>query len=105
MSDHGHDHAVPAGGGHGRRLAMVLAISCTILSVEVVGAAVSGSLALLADAGHMLADVAGLSLALFAATLATRPATEERTWGYRRPEVLEELHGHILIALVVLGED
>lgn len=88
MSDHGHDHAVPAGTGHGRRLAMVLGISCTILSVEVVGAAVSGSLALLADAGHMLADVAGLSLALFAAMLANRPATEERTWGYRRAEVL-----------------
>jgi cobalt-zinc-cadmium efflux system protein len=48
----------------------------------------SGSLALLADAGHMLTDVAGLSLALVAATLALRPATPERTWGYRRAEVL-----------------
>jgi cobalt-zinc-cadmium efflux system protein len=88
MSDHGHDHAVPAGTGHGRRLAMVLGISSTVLVVEVVGAFVSGSLALLADAGHMLADVAGLSLALFAAMLANRPATDERTWGYRRAEVL-----------------
>jgi cobalt-zinc-cadmium efflux system protein len=88
MSGHGHDHAMSAGGGHGSRLAIVLVISVTILVVEVVGALVSGSLALLADAGHMLADVAGLSLALVAAKLADRPATDQRTWGYRRAEVL-----------------
>jgi len=56
--------------------------------VEVVGALVSGSLALLADAGHMLTDVVGLSLALLAAVLGGRPATASRTWGYRRVEVL-----------------
>jgi cobalt-zinc-cadmium efflux system protein len=84
---HGHDHAVP-GAGHRRPLAIVLAISTTILVVEVVGAVVSGSLALLADAGHMLTDVAGLTLALIAAVLAGRPATDTRTWGYRRAEVL-----------------
>jgi len=88
MSDHAHDHALPAGPGHGRALAIVLSISGVILVVEVVGAFISGSLALLADAGHMLTDVAGLSLALVAATLASRPATDERTWGYRRAEVL-----------------
>jgi cobalt-zinc-cadmium efflux system protein len=65
-----------------------LGISSTILVVEVVGAFLSGSLALLADAGHMLTDVAGLSLALVAAALAGRPATDARTWGYRRAEVL-----------------
>jgi cobalt-zinc-cadmium efflux system protein len=69
-------------------LAIVLGISSTILVVEVVGAFLSGSLALLADAGHMLTDVAGLSLALVAAVLAGRPATSARTWGYRRAEVL-----------------
>jgi cobalt-zinc-cadmium efflux system protein len=69
-------------------LAIVLGISSTILVVEVVGALLSGSLALLADAGHMLTDVAGLSLALIAAVLAGRPATDARTWGYRRAEVL-----------------
>ena len=88
-SDHGHDHGV---GGiavtHRRPLAWVLGISSAILVAEVVGALLSGSLALLADAGHMLTDVAGLSLALVAATLALRPATPERTWGYRRAEVL-----------------
>lgn len=85
MTDHGHG-TVPT--GRGGRLALVLAISGTILVVEIVGAVISGSLALLADAGHMLTDVAGLSLALGASVLATRPATLERTWGYRRAEVL-----------------
>jgi cobalt-zinc-cadmium efflux system protein len=83
----GHSHS-PPGAGHRRALAVVLGISGTILAVEVIGAFVSGSLALLADAGHMLTDVAGLSLALVAAVLAGRPATEARTWGYRRAEVL-----------------
>jgi cobalt-zinc-cadmium efflux system protein len=85
---HGHDHAVPTGSGHRKPLAIVLTISITILIVEVIGAFVSGSLALLADAGHMLTDVAGLALALVAVTLASRPATDARTWGYRRAEVL-----------------
>ena len=84
---HGHDHGLP-GAGHRRPLAIVLGISATILAVEVTGAIVSGSLALLADAGHMLTDAAGLSLALVAAVLAGRPATQDRTWGYRRAEVL-----------------
>ena len=84
---HGHDHSLP-GAGHRRPLAIVLGITGTILAVEVAGAFISGSLALLADAGHMLTDVAGLTLALVAAVLAGRPATEDRTWGYRRAEVL-----------------
>ena len=87
-AEHGHDHASAVGTGNRRPLAIVLGISSTILVVEVVGALLSGSLALLADAGHMLTDVAGLSLALLAAILSTRPATSERTWGYRRAEVL-----------------
>jgi cobalt-zinc-cadmium efflux system protein len=83
-----HKHATPGRGGNRQPLAIVLGISSTILVVEVVGALLSGSLALLADAGHMLTDVAGLSLAVLAAILSTRPATLERTWGYRRAEVL-----------------
>jgi len=71
-----------------RRLTVVLAITSLVLVVEVVGAIISGSLALLADAGHMLTDVAGLTLALVAAVLGQRPATDSRTWGYRRLEVL-----------------
>ena len=73
---------------HRGRLLVVLGITATVLVVEVVGALVSGSLALLADAGHMLTDVAGLSLAVVAAALARRPFTDARTWGFRRAEVL-----------------
>ena len=85
---HSHEHILPTGAGTRRPLTIVLGISCSILIVEVIGAIVSGSLALLADAGHMLTDVAGLSLALFAAVLAGRPATDARTWGFQRAEVL-----------------
>jgi len=88
----GHDHSADlspeAGTGSRRILTVVLIITGTILAVEVVGAVISGSLALLADAGHMLTDAAGLSLALFAAVLMQRPATDRLTWGYRRAEVL-----------------
>ena len=100
MSDeHGHDH------GHGalladrRRLGLVLGITAVILIVEVVGAIASGSLALLADAGHMLTDVAGLLIAVAASAIAARPATARRTWGYRRAEVLAAT----LQAAVLLG--
>ena len=93
MSGHGHAHAPAASAGglhsdHRRRLLLVLAITTTVLVVEVVGAVLSGSLALLADAGHMLTDAAGLLIALIAAHLSARPATATRTWGYRRAEVL-----------------
>jgi len=89
---HGHGHALASGPVEGRevrrRLAAVLALSVVVLVVEVVGAAVTGSLALLADAGHVLTDVAGLGLALGATVLAQRPPTSRRTWGLRRAEVL-----------------
>jgi cobalt-zinc-cadmium efflux system protein len=73
---------------HRGRLLAVLAITLTVLIVEVVGAALSGSLALLADAGHMLTDVAGLAMAYIAAVLMRRPVSDERTWGFRRAEVI-----------------
>ena len=85
---HGHGHGHGHGGQDRRRLAGALAITASVLVAEAVGAWVSGSLALLADAGHVLTDVAGLVIALIAATLAARPATPRRTWGYRRAEVL-----------------
>ena len=83
-----HDHAAGDLVDHRGRLAAVLGLTLTVLVVEVVGAVVSGSLALLADAAHMLTDVAGLTLGLVAAILMRRPATDARTWGYRRAEVL-----------------
>jgi len=85
---HDHHHGTAGLVDHRGRLATVLAITVTMLVVEVVGAVVSGSLALLADAAHMLTDVAGLTLGLVAAALARRPATSVRTWGYRRAEIL-----------------
>ncbi|WP_336031501.1 cation diffusion facilitator family transporter [Geodermatophilus sp. FMUSA9-8] len=88
--DHTHGHGPSAAdpAQRRRRLAIVLALTSTVLVIEVIGALVTGSLALLADAGHMLTDSAGLAIALVAATLAMRPATDRRTWGYRRAEVL-----------------
>ena len=85
----GHDHAgLPADAGSLKRLVTVLALTSTVLVVEVIGAAIAGSLALLVDAGHMLTDVAGLLLAIAAAWLVRRPATPERTWGFLRAEIV-----------------
>ncbi|GAB7191729.1 cation diffusion facilitator family transporter [Kineococcus sp. NUM-3379] len=86
---HGHGHGVAtAAGRHRGRLLVVLAVTVAVLAVEVVGGVLSGSLALLADAGHVLTDAAGLALALVAVHLAQRPATARRTWGLARAEVL-----------------
>ncbi|WP_347233243.1 cation diffusion facilitator family transporter [Cryobacterium sp. MDB2-33-2] len=82
-----HDHA-PAGASGRRRLVIAFGITSTILVAEVIGAILTGSLALLIDAAHMLVDAGGLLIALVAATLVTRAATARRTWGYARAEVL-----------------
>jgi len=87
MSVH-HDRVADELADQQGRLRTVLIITIMVLIAEVIGAAASGSLALLADAGHMLSDVAGLTLAWVASILARRPATLARTWGYRRAEVL-----------------
>lgn len=71
-----------------RRLAVAFGVTAAILVTQVVGAVVTGSLALLVDAGHMLTDAGGLLMALVAASLMARPATATRTWGYLRAEVL-----------------
>src|SRR5664279_2438769 len=101
MSAH-HDHGADRLTDHRSRLRTVLIITVTVLIAEVIGAVVSGSLALLADAGHMLSDVAGLSLAWVASVLAQRPATLARTWGYRRAEVLAAA-GQAAVLLAVGG--
>ena len=97
---HDHDHAAPAGGDHRGRLAIVLAITGSVLVAEVVGAALTGSLALLADAGHMLTDAAGLVMTLLAAHLVTRPATDQRTWGFQRAETLAAVAQALLLLAV-----
>ena len=81
-----HDHGEQ--GTHRTRLAVAFGITATILVVQVFGAFWTGSLALLVDSAHMLTDAGGLLMALIAASLALHPATAQRTWGYRRAEVL-----------------
>lgn len=85
---HRHHHAVAAGRAPVRRLAVVLAITLAVAVVQVAGSLVSGSLALLADAGHLLTDVGALGLALLAARLAGRAPSTARTFGWYRAEVL-----------------
>lgn len=89
---HEHDHAGHAhGNSDRRRLALALVLTAGYLVAEVVGGLWTNSLALLADAGHMLADVASLALAFFAIWLSARPAPAHRTYGYYRAEILAAL--------------
>ncbi|MET0784184.1 MAG: cation diffusion facilitator family transporter, partial [Leifsonia flava] len=95
-----HDHAQNT--TNRRKLLVVLAIVAIVLVAEVVGGILTGSLALLADAGHMFSDLTGLLIALLALGIAARPATERHTYGYRRVEVLGALiNGLILVAVAV----
>lgn len=73
---------------HRGRLAVAFGITVAVLVTQLAGAVLTGSLALLVDAGHMLTDAGGLLVALLAATLVLRSATARRTWGWRRAEVL-----------------
>jgi cobalt-zinc-cadmium efflux system protein len=98
----GHGHDVTATGEHRKRLIVVLVITCAVLLAEVIGGLIAGSLALLADAGHMLTDSTGLILALIAASLATRAATARRTFGLQRAEVLAALGNALLLVGVAV---
>jgi len=91
----GHGHS--AAGANKKKLAIVFGLTSAYLVVEVIGGLVTGSLALLADAGHMLTDVAGLGLALMAIKFAERPATPERTYGYYRVEILAALTNAVIL--------
>jgi cobalt-zinc-cadmium efflux system protein len=93
----GHDHHRSATAAHRGRLSAVFAITVAVLVVEVAGAALSGSLALLADAGHVLADGAGIGLALLAIRFAARPASPQRTFGYYRLEILAAVANAVLL--------
>lgn len=102
---HAHHHGHHHGGGSAvnrRRLALTLGLAATYMLAEAVGGWLTGSLALLADAGHMLSDAAALGLSLFAMWIAQRPPTPKRTWGYYRTEILAALiNGATLLALSV----
>ncbi|WP_296106325.1 cation diffusion facilitator family transporter [uncultured Corynebacterium sp.] len=96
--EHGHEHGVGHGHSHGHshdhgassrgRLIAALVVTATILLAELIGAWISGSLALAADAGHMLVDSSGLVIALIAVHLSQRPRNNRFTWGWSRAEVL-----------------
>lgn len=93
-------HRVPALASHARTVTRVLVLTAVFLVVEAAAGWVANSLALLADAGHMLGDVAALGLALFVAWAARRPATAAWTYGYLRLEILAALvNGAALLVL------
>jgi cobalt-zinc-cadmium efflux system protein len=99
---HSHGHGLTATGRHRKRLVLVLGITGTVFLAEVIGGLVSGSLALLADAGHMLTDSAGLVLALIGATLAGQPTSSRRTFGLQRAEVLAALANAMLLVAIAV---
>lgn len=97
----GHDHAPrDASRGNRVRIAIAFAITLAVLVVEVVGAMLSGSLALLGDAGHMASDTIGLAVALVASVIAARPATDRHTFGFQRMEVLAALANGLILTVV-----
>jgi cobalt-zinc-cadmium efflux system protein len=99
----GHGHARATAASRSRAvLAQTLALTCAFLVVELAAAFWTNSLALLADAGHMLTDAGALALALFATWIAARPPTPAKTYGYYRAEILAALV-NALVLLVVAG--
>lgn len=98
----GHGPEVSAAGKNKKNLAIVFGLTSFYLIVEVIGGFWTGSLALLADAGHMLTDVAGVGLALLAIWFAQKPATAERTYGYYRFEILAALTNAVVLIFISL---
>jgi cobalt-zinc-cadmium efflux system protein len=97
---HSHAHHRP---DDGRRMGMVLAINVAMLAIGIAGGLVFGSLALLADAGHVLTDVLAIGVALFATWMARRPAGPQRTFGFRRGEIFAALfNGITLVAIAIV---
>ncbi|MEO3752108.1 cation diffusion facilitator family transporter [Streptomyces sp. B6B3] len=98
----GHGHGGPdapgtAGAAYRGRLGVALAIACALLLAELVGSAVTGSLALLADAGHVATDAVGIAVALLAIHVANRPTSDRRTFGFARMEILAALANCLLL--------
>ncbi len=97
--DYNHDHGR---GADRRALAITFVLTAAFTVAEVVGGLITGSLALLADAGHMLSDALSLGVALFAVWLAGRPSSPNRSFGYKRAEILAALfNGATLVAISV----
>lgn len=99
---HDHDHEELSREGSVRALSWTLGLVVLYMGAEVVGGLLANSLALLADAGHMLSDAGSLALALFALWIASRPPTPERSYGYYRTEILAALANGVTLVLVAL---
>lgn len=87
----GHDHGHAGASSSARALLLTLGLTATYTVAEVIGGLLTGSLALLADAGHMLSDTGSIAIALVAIWLARRPATAKRSVGFKRAEILAAL--------------
>jgi len=97
---HGHAHHAPAGHDGERRVFWVLLLTAAFMAIEAVGGWLAGSLALIADAGHMLSDAAALALAWVAFRVARRPHDEKRSYGYHRFQILAAfVNGLVLFAI------
>src|SRR5690242_6918488 len=96
-ADEGHAHV-----DHEQRLLIVLGLSGLYMLAEVVGGWLTGSLALLADSGHLLGDVLGLAMAVAAIRFARRPATAGKTYGFYRAEILAALVNSVALLLVAV---
>lgn len=97
---HGHSHGHAHGAGNERRVLVALWLTGGFMVVETLGGILSGSLALIADAGHMLTDTGALALAWIAVRLARRPADDARSYGWHRAEILAAfLNGVVMLAL------
>lgn len=100
--NHSHTHSTGRAARSRRRLLVVLVLTAVYMVAEALGGWWTGSLALLADAGHMLTDVAALGLALMAVWFGSRPATPSKTFGYYRLEILAALVNGIALVIVSL---
>ncbi|MGC5617116.1 cation diffusion facilitator family transporter [Georgenia sp. Z1491] len=103
--DQGHDHGIASAAAAAdpalrRRLVVALVLTAGIVVVQLVGSVVTGSLALLTDTAHAVADSVGLAVAVVAATLMARPTTKMRTWGFARVEVVAALGQAVLLLAV-----
>lgn len=109
---HEHSHAHPHSHSHAhshahevskKRLTLVLSLTAVFMIVELVGGVISNSLALIADAAHMLTDVGALGLSLFVLWFSRRPARPEKTYGYLRLEILAALINGVTLVLIALA--
>lgn len=100
--DHGHTHPTPSGPAALPKMLIALSILTTFLVLEVVVALSIGSLALLADAGHILTDLVALGMGAFALLLARRPPTSRRTFGWHRAEVLTTVFNAVLLIALAI---